>query len=198
VIVNQLRAVDWTTQALPLSRQRDSDEQVIRVDWNDRALGPGGKLEVHQGGLLHRAFSIVVFDWRNRLLLQRRADGKYHFAGLWSNTCCGHPRPGETTYHAAARRLEEEFGFVTPLDEFSEFVYRAWDPVSSLAEYEYLHVFRGVFSARPQPNPDEVGSWRWMSLPRVRHEIQRSPSAFTPWFALLLRRIFSTDAARRA
>lgn len=188
--VSELRAAQWAQQPLPVSLRRDAEEQVIRVDRKDQALGPGGKIEVHQAGLLHRAFSIFVFNRQNQLLLQRRADCKYHFAGLWSNTCCGHPRPGEATAHAAARRLEEEFGFATPLIEFAELVYRARDPISKLMEYEYLHVFRGVFSARPQPNPEEVGSWCWMSLPRVRQELQQSPEAFTPWFALLLNRIF--------
>jgi isopentenyl-diphosphate delta-isomerase len=170
--------------------RRDLDERVIRVDQLDQVRGSAGKLEVHRDGLLHRAFSILVFNEQGKLLLQRRADCKYHFAGLWSNTCCGHPRPGETTPLAAARRLGEEFGFSTPLQELLDLVYRAKDPVTGLVEHEYLHVFQGTFPGVPQPNPDEVGAWRWMSIPSVRESLRKSPGAFTPWFALLFQRIF--------
>ena len=168
----------------------DYEERIILVDGRDQEYGTGGKLEVHQQGLLHRAFSIFIFDPEERLLLQRRADGKYHFARLWSNSCCGHPRPGERTADAAARRLEEEFGFITPLDQFAQVTYKATDPVSRLVEHEYLHVFRGVYAGEPRPNPDEVSAWRWMALPRVSKCLRRSPQSFTPWFALLFQRIF--------
>jgi isopentenyl-diphosphate delta-isomerase len=144
---------------------------------------------------LHRAFSVFVFNAQGHLLLQRRADCKYHFARLWSNTCCGHPRPDETTTCAASRRLEEEFGFSTSLVEFDQLVYRARDPVSTLVEYEYLHVFRGMFEGEPQPNPEEVGSWRWMSIPHLRQMLLRSPDSFTPWLALLAERIFAEGCA---
>ena len=133
----------------------------------------------------------MVFDSAGQLLLQQRADCKYHFAGLWSNSCCGHPRPGESTYRAAVRRLEEEFGFSIPLREFLKLVYRAGDPVSRLVEFEYLHVFRGVFHGEPQPNPEEVGAWSWMSVTEIGRRIETSPESFTPWFALLFERIFS-------
>jgi isopentenyl-diphosphate delta-isomerase len=169
---------------------RDLAEQVIRVDGRDRVLGTGGKIEVHQDGELHRAFSILVFDPEGRLLLQRRADCKYHFARLWSNTCCGHPRPGESTQRAAVRRLEEELGFAAPLAEHTELVYRAGDPVSGLVEHEYLHVFRGVFAGTPRPDPLEVGDWRWLSLTGVAAALARDPAAFTPWFALLFERLY--------
>lgn len=169
---------------------RDRDEHVIRVDGRDRPCGFGGKIEVHRDGVLHRAFSIFVFDPDGRLLLQRRADCKYHLAGLWSNSCCGHPRPGEPTARAALRRLEEELGFGTPLREHAELVYRAADPVSGLVEHEYLHVFRGVFAGEPRPDPEEVGDWRWMSLAEVGGSLARDPAAFTPWFALLFERLY--------
>lgn len=175
---------------LPSLSGSDREERIILVDGRDQACGTGGKLEVHQEGLLHRAFSIFVFDDEERLLLQRRADGKYHFARLWSNSCCGHPRPGEGTREAAARRLGEEFGFITPLDEFAQITYKARDPVSCLVEHEYLHVFRGVYVGEPRPNPDEVSAWRWLALPQVGKCLRRSPQSFTPWFALLFQRIF--------
>ena len=169
------------------------EEQLILVDPQDQPCGTGGKLAVHQQGLLHRAFSIFVFDQQDRLLLQRRADGKYHFARLWSNTCCGHPRPGEATLDAARRRLGEEFGFVTALEEFAQLIYEARDPSSGLTEHEYLHVFRGSYSGTPAPNPEEIRAWRWLPLVRIDRLLQRRSQAFTPWFALLFRRLFAQN-----
>ena len=161
------------------------------MDADDRPLGVGDKLAVHREGELHRAFSILIFNARGELLLQRRAEGKYHFAGYWSNSCCGHPRPGEATVGAAQRRLEEELGFQAPLVEQMPLIYRATDPVSGLTEHEYLHVFRGQSRAIPRPHPDEVGAWRWMSAARVRRSLARRPTLFTPWFALLAERMLA-------
>lgn len=180
---------------LPADEQYLTEEQLILVDPQDQPCGTGGKLAVHQQGLLHRAFSIFVFDDQDRLLLQRRADGKYHFARLWSNTCCGHPRPGETSLSAAQRRLEEEFGFTTALEEFAQLTYKARDPASGLTEHEFLHVFRGRYPGTPLPNPEEISAWRWVPLARVERLLWRRPQAFTPWFALLFRRLFVQDRA---
>ncbi len=179
---------------------RDEEEQVVCVDRYDRRRGAASKLEAHRRGLLHRAFSILVFNERRELLLQRRADTKYHFAGRWSNTCCGHPRPGEGTDAAAARRLREELGFAAPLEEHQQLIYRARDPVSGLIEHEYLHVFQGIFAGEPVPSPEEVGAWRWASIPDVREDLAGSPDSFTPWFALLMDRLLEaagTDGIRR-
>lgn len=173
----------------------DRIERVILVDTLDRPVGAGDKLEVHREGQLHRAFSILIFNARGDLLLQRRAEGKYHFAGCWSNSCCGHPRPGEPTYRAALRRLGEELGLQAPLTEDARLVYRAVDPDSGLTEHEYLHVFRGRFVGEPRPDPDEVGAWRWMSVPGVRRALARSPGLFTPWFALLVAQVLGADQA---
>lgn len=173
--------------------QADAREQVILVDEQDQVLGSAGKLDAHRDGRLHRAFSILVFDPQGRLLLQRRAATKYHFATLWSNTCCGHPRPGEATEAAARRRLAEELGLRSPLAERTRFIYRAEDQTSGLIEHELLHVFFGTFVGEPDPNPSEVGAWRWMSVPRVQAAIARQPSWFTPWFKLLMDRLFPTD-----
>ncbi len=169
-------------------------ERVIVVDESDRALGDAGKLDVHRVGQLHRAFSILVFNADDQLLLQRRADGKYHFAGRWSNSCCGHPRPGERTQRAAMRRLGEELGVQAHLSERMQLIYRAQDPVSGLIEHEYLHVYWGRLVEDPRPNPDEVGAWRWMDIAAIRRALERRPQAFTPWFGLLIARIFAADA----
>lgn len=175
------------------ARVQERLERVILVDPDDRPLGEADKLDAHREGQLHRAFSILIFNARGELLLQRRAEGKYHFSGRWSNSCCGHPRPGEPTYRAALRRLGEELGFQAPLTEEAQLLYRAWDPISGLTEHEYLHVFRGRFVGEPRPDPDEVGAWRWMSIAGVRRALDRRPALFTPWFALLMGRVLGPD-----
>lgn len=174
---------------LEAASRREAREQVILVDDGDRPLGPAGKLDVHRDGRLHRAFSILVFDTQGRLLLQRRADSKYHFATRWSNTCCGHPRPGELTVDAARRRLKEEFGILVPLAERAQLVYRAEDAASGLIEHEYLHVFFGYYAGEPDPDPTEIGAWRWMAIQRVQGALERTPAWFTPWFRLLMNRL---------
>lgn len=171
------------------AQQRDAAEEVILVDADDQTLGTAGKLEAHRLGQLHRAFSILVFDADGKLLLQRRADAKYHFAGRWSNTCCGHPRPGEATPAAAGRRLKEEFGLRVPLTERAQLVYRAEDQGSGLIEHEYLHIFHGVYAGEPRPDPSEIGAWRWMPVPAIRRALRVHPESFTPWFHLLIGRL---------
>lgn len=165
--------------------QQDALERVILVDDQDHPQGDGDKLDVHRQGLLHRAFSVFVFSPDGDLLLQRRAEGKYHFANLWSNSCCGHPRPGEKTADAAVRRLGEELGFQTLLTEQVELVYRAEDPESGLAEHEYLHIFVGRYGDDPHPDPAEVGAWRWTPVAAVRRALVTRPQLFTPWFRLI-------------
>lgn len=198
MIVNRIARFEDAAEELARIPKRDLDERVIRVDRQDRPKGFAGKLDAHREGWLHRAFSILVFNGEGELFLQRRAGCKYHFAGLWSNTCCGHPRPGESTSQAAARRLNEELGFSVPLKEFHRLVYRADDPVTGLVEYEYLHVFRGVFNGQPSPDPLEVGAWVWESVPSLRQDLRRNPEAFTPWFTLLFGRMFPDDASAAA
>jgi isopentenyl-diphosphate Delta-isomerase len=170
-------------------------ERVILVDEQDLPLGSGDKLDVHRAGELHRAFSIFVFSPNGDVLLQRRAEKKYHFAGLWSNSCCGHPRPGETTGEAAVRRLGEELGFQTPLSEQMQLIYRADDPDSGLIEHEYLHVFRGTFVGEPHPDPAEVSAWRWTPIPVLRRAIAKSPGLFTPWFRLIAEHVVGAEIA---
>jgi isopentenyl-diphosphate delta-isomerase len=183
-IVPSLAATEWEQ-----IWQRDAIEQVILVNQHDQAQGAAGKLDAHRDGLLHRAFSILIFNTNGELLLQRRANGKYHFAQRWSNTCCGHPRPDELTSIAAQRRLKEEFGITAPLTERAQLVYRAADIDSGLIEHEYLHIFYGVYTEEPLPNPFEIGAWRWMTLPAIQRALQVYPHWFTPWFHLLIDKV---------
>ena len=164
---------------------REELESVTLVDAENNAIGSCGKIAAHRSGKLHRAFSILISNPDGELLLQRRAAHKYHFAERWSNSCCGHPRPGEQTLAAAGRRLREELGFSVPLEESAELQYRAVDPGSGLIEHEHLHIFQGRYAGEPCPNPDEVGAYRWMHPNRVRRGLARFPGMFTPWFALL-------------
>jgi isopentenyl-diphosphate Delta-isomerase len=156
-------------------------EQVILVDGADNALGVREKHAAHLDGLLHRAFSVFLFDDAGRMLLQRRAHDKYHSGGLWSNTCCSHPRPGEETAAAAQRRLLEEMGVLCPLHHAFSFIYRA-DVGGGLTEHEYDHVFLGRFNGEPAPDNAEVGAWRWVAAGALRREVESHPDHFTHWF----------------
>ncbi len=157
-----------------------TDEQVILVDERDREVGAGEKLRAHRDGALHRAFSVFVFDGAGRLLLQKRARGKYHSGGLWSNTACGHPRPGEPTDAAARRRLREEMGFDCELREVFDFIYRA-ELDGALVEHEYDHVFVGTHDAAPAPDPTEVEEWRWVSMSELREGLMEEPQRYSFW-----------------
>ena len=160
-------------------------DHVILVDTADAPVGVAEKLTAHRTGRLHRAFSVLVLNPDNEVLLQRRARGKYHSGGLWSNTCCSHPRPGEATVHAAHRRLREEMGFDCPLFAACSFVYRA-EVGNGLVEHEYDHLFIGRWSGTPTPDPAEVEEWRWVPLDELRREVRRRPSRFTFWFRVAL------------
>ncbi|GIW52774.1 MAG: isopentenyl-diphosphate Delta-isomerase [Gemmatimonadales bacterium] len=172
----------------------EADESVILVDAADRPIGSAPKLDVHRDGRLHRAFSVFVFDPRGRLLLQRRALGKYHSGGLWSNTCCGHPRPGEATAAAAARRLREEMGFGCSLQPAGTIVYRA-ALAEGLWEHEYDHLFTGRYNGDPRPDPSEVAEWRWVEMNDLLRELGDRPSSFTVWFEPALREVLQRIAA---
>ena len=161
-------------------------EMVILVDPSDQQVGVEEKLAAHRRGVLHRAVSVFVFDQNDRLLLQRRAAGKYHSPELWSNTCCGHPRPGETSQAAAVRRLHEEMGIECALEPTFSFIYRA-DLSTGLIEHELDHVFVGRYEGDPKPDPREVGEWRWMALDDVSTDLFDRPDAYTVWFRILMR-----------
>ena len=169
------------------NRHTGMTEYVILVNEKDVPTGEMEKLEAHQKGLLHRAFSSFIFDSRNRLLLQRRALIKYHSSGLWTNTCCSHPRPGEDTLSAARRRLKEEMGIDVNLVKKFEFIYKAGLD-NNLTEYEYDHVFVGYCDEAPRPDPDEVSEFKWMELDQVKEEIRLFPGQFTEWFKIAIGR----------
>ncbi|HLL76915.1 MAG TPA: isopentenyl-diphosphate Delta-isomerase [Pyrinomonadaceae bacterium] len=164
---------------------RGKEEEVILVDERDRELGSAGKLRAHVEGALHRAFSVFVFDERGRLLLQKRAAGKYHSAGLWSNTACGHPRPGEGTAAAARRRLREEMNFDCELREEFSFLYRA-ELGGGLVEHEYDHVFAGTFAGLPSPDPAEVEDWEWVAVEELRRNVGREPARYSRWLRIVV------------
>ena len=165
----------------------DAEEFLVLVDEDDREIGTGGKLAVHREGHLHRALSVVIRDPRGRLLLQKRSVGKYHSGGLWTNTCCSHPRPGEPILAASLRRLEEEMGIICPLRPLFAFTYRA-EVGPELVEHEYDHLFVGRWDGDPAPSLDEVDGWRWVPVRDVAAEVRRNPEAFTPWFRVVLSR----------
>lgn len=165
-----------------------SDIEVILVDPHDNPLGTMEKQQVHLQGLLHRAVTVYVFNRRGQLLLQRRAQDKYHCGGQWSNTCCGHPFPGEETRHAAERRLYEEMGMRLPLMPAFEISYHL--PVTDgLSEHEYGHIFFAVSDEHPQLNPREADAWRYSDLAELEAEIAATPQRFTPWFRHTLTKV---------
>jgi isopentenyl-diphosphate delta-isomerase len=159
---------------------------VVLVDPADREIGTADKLEVHRDGRLHRAVSVFLFDGAGRWLLQRRADGKYHSPGQWSNTACTHPLPGEAPAAAAARRLEEEMGVRCALRPAFRRVYRAeLAGVERLVEHELDHVFVGRFDGAPRPAAAEVSGWDWVEGDVLRADMSARPARYTPWFHLL-------------
>lgn len=163
-------------------------EQVILVDENDNQIGLMEKMEAHQKGLLHRAFSVFVFNDKNQMLLQRRALSKYHSGGLWTNTCCSHPRDGESIVEAGTRRLREEMGFECELKSIFSFIYKA-ELDNDLTENELDHVLIGSWDNIPTPNPDEVDDWKYISLEDLVDDIETHPENYTVWFKLVFDRV---------
>jgi isopentenyl-diphosphate delta-isomerase len=176
----------------------DTDE-IVLVDESDRPVGYDSKLPPHQnGGRLHRAFSVFIFDSAGRMLLQQRAAGKYHFPLLWTNACCSHPRKDQPVGIAALARLQFEFGFQTPLQHLFSFTYRAEDPISGLTEHEFDHVFVGRFDGEPQPNPAEIADYRWVLPAELLEDVRQFPRRYTPWFKLVLERVLDQVAVATA
>jgi isopentenyl-diphosphate Delta-isomerase len=161
------------------------NEFVILVDKDDNEIGKEEKLEAHKKGLLHRAFSIFVFNDKEELLLQRRAFDKYHSGGLWTNTCCSHPRPGEDLVSAVHRRLREEMGFDCNLHEINRFLYRA-EFLNGLIENELDHVFVGEFCGEVNPDESEVAEHRWVNMEQVEKDVVLNPEAYSYWFRYAL------------
>lgn len=160
-------------------------EQVILVDKNDVEVGVAEKQEAHLQGWMHRAFSVFIFDDDEKLILQKRAVTKYHSPGLWTNTCCGHPRPGEQVKNAAMRRLNEEMGLTCELSELYSFSYTT-TLENNLIENEYDHVFIGFTNQLPKLNPQEASGFRKVAIAEVRKEISANPNEFTYWFKLCM------------
>ena len=157
-----------------------AEERLILVNEKNRAIGVGGKTPVHRAGLLHRAFSIFIVDDAGRILLQRRARGKYHSGGLLANSCCGHPRPGETTLVAARRRLTEELGIEAPLTFGFFSRYRA-DLNGGMQENEFVYVYFGPLVEQPNPDPAEVSEVMFASADEIARRIARQPDGFVYW-----------------
>jgi isopentenyl-diphosphate Delta-isomerase len=161
-------------------KSRMAEEQLILVDERNRAVGTGGKTAVHRAGLLHRAFSIFVLDARGRILLQQRSRAKYHSGGLWANSCCGHPRPGERTAAAARRRLAEELGIDNPLSFGFSARYRA-ELGRGMQENEFVYVYFGALHGRPKPDPAEVAAVEFASPTEIKRRIAQRPNAYAYW-----------------
>ena len=157
--------------------------EVILVDEHDMPTGTMEKMEVHKKALLHRAFSIFIFNEKGEMLLHKRADKKYHSAGLWTNACCSHPKPGEETAVAAAIRLQEEMGFNTALTKAFDFIYKApFD--NGLTEHEFDHVFIGTYEGDIKPNVEEVSDYCFMNVEEIKNSIQSHPQKYTEWFKI--------------
>ena len=156
-------------------------EEVVLVNEKDEAVGTMEKMAAHEQAALHRAFSVFVFNKKGDLLMQQRALSKYHSGGLWTNTCCSHPRPGEHVADAANRRLQEEMGFTTSLTKAFDFTYKAaFD--NGLTEHEFDHVFTGIYEGPIHFNPNEVASYAFMTEKELEEQIQETPARFTAWF----------------
>ncbi len=170
-------------------------EQVILVDQNDKQIGLMEKIEAHEKALLHRAFSVFIFNDNGELMLQQRAASKYHSPLLWTNTCCSHQREGESNLEAGRRRLQEEMGFVTDIKEVFSFIYKApFD--NGLTEHELDHVMIGRYNDAPNINKEEVEAYKWMLLDDVKKDIEENPASYTEWFKIIFDKSYEklTDA----
>lgn len=165
-------------------------EQVILVDEHDVLTGTMEKMAAHEKAVLHRAFSVFIFNAQGEMLLQQRAKEKYHSGGLWTNSCCSHPRPGEETRSAATRRLREELGFEAPLEKIFDFVYKA-DFDNGLTEYEFDHVFVGYYDGEINPDKKEVGDYVYLSMQQIADALQTEPATYTAWFHIAFPKVMN-------
>ena len=165
------------------------EEQVVLVDEKDNPIGLMPKMEAHERAVLHRAFSVFILNGKGELMLQQRANHKYHSPGLWTNTCCSHQRDGESNIDAGQRRLHEEMGFTTELTELTSFIYKAsFD--NGLTEHEFDHIMLGRYEDNPVINPDEVAAWKWMPLAEVKKDVEASPKNYTVWFVIIFAKFY--------
>ena len=166
------------------------EEQVILVNKQDEKIGLMPKMEAHEKAVLHRAFSVFIFNSKNELMLQQRAAHKYHSPLLWTNTCCSHQRDGESNIEAGTRRLSEEMGFTTALKEVTSFIYKApFD--NGLTEHEFDHVMTGFYEMDPVINKEEVEAWKWMPVEAVKSNIESNPEIYTAWFKIIFKNFYS-------
>jgi isopentenyl-diphosphate delta-isomerase len=172
-------------------------EYVILVDKKDKEIGIEEKIKAHEKCLLHRAFSILIFNSKYEMLLQKRANSKYHCGGLWTNACCSHPRPNEKIEDAAHRRLREEMGFDCDLKEIGSFIYKA-NFENGLCEYEYDHVFLGFYDGKIKINKDEAEEYKWVKLDDLKKDIKNNPEAYTPWFKIIMKKIRGIVCTKRS
>lgn len=158
---------------------------VVLVDKDDQEVGTMEKMEAHLKGLLHRAFSVLVFNSKGEILIQKRACSKYHSAGLWTNTCCSHPKPNETIHQASARRLREEMGIVASPEFAYKFEYRAILD-QGLIEHEVDYVLTATFDGMPEADPHEVQAWKFISVDELRKDVNLNPNDYTYWFRQII------------
>jgi isopentenyl-diphosphate delta-isomerase len=164
-------------------------EHVILVDEKDQKIGLMEKIEAHEKALLHRAFSVFIFNEKGELMLQQRAASKYHSPLLWTNTCCSHQRDGESNIEAGRRRLQEEMGFVTDITEVFSFIYKApFD--NGLTEHEFDHVMIGRYDKAPELNTEEAEAYKWMNMEDVKQDIEDNPSIYTAWFKIIFEKSY--------
>lgn len=172
-------------------------QDVILVDEKDRQIGTEEKLAAHSnGGRLHRAISVFVFNNKGETLLQQRSDKKYHSEGLWANTCCSHPFVGEDALTAGHRRLKEEMGFDCDMHEAFQFKYEA-GVSNGLTEKEYDHILFGHYDGSPEPNPDEVKGWRWVKISELERDIKVHPEEYAAWLRLIIKDLKRAIAAEQ-
>ncbi len=165
------------------------EEQVILVNELDEQIGLMPKMEAHEKALLHRAFSVFIFNDKNELMLQQRALTKYHSPGLWTNTCCSHQREGESNIEAGTRRLQEEMGFTTDLRDTISFIYKApFD--NGLTEHEFDHILLGHYNEEPKLNKEEAHAYKWVSLDEVKKDINTNPEIYTAWFKIIFDKFY--------
>lgn len=163
----------------------NKENRVILVDENDNEIGTEEKIKAHVEGMLHRAFSIFIFNDKNELLLQQRDLGKYHSGGLWTNTVCSHPSPGENLEEACDRRLMEEMGFTCPTTKAFSFLYKS--PFENgLTEHEIDHVFVGHYNDEPQPVAEEVMAYKWIRFEALQEDMKKHPEKYTTWFRIIM------------
>lgn len=163
---------------------------IILVDENNNEMGTMEKLEAHEKWLLHRAFSIFIFNEKWELLLQKRAREKYHAGGLWTNTVCSHPRLWENYEQATQRRLQEEMGFICPLEKKGEIIYNVWFLEWNLREHEYDTIFTWKYDGEVRPNKEEVMDYKWVNMEELKSDIQKNKNNYTPWFIEIFKKFY--------